>query len=186
MAFEHYFICIACQQHIKTVTEESAPFQPGLTHNQAASNGALSTIRSSRSSKPIDATSCLGQIVYCSGFNVKANKKCVPAHKGTVELKTAPKPKPDPDWEKFTDKVSQAWESFVESGYNLAKRGVNNKKEYKLSQKVRSRLSNAGGTLNIAGGTYTVSESTTAGVSLHRAIPNKHTNGYIKSFIFHL
>jgi len=128
----------------------------------------------------------MGELIFCSGFNVKANKNCQPAHKGTESFLPAPTVVNSPEWLDFVARVSGAWGNFAASGYNVAQRGANHHREYRVPPSVQQRLQASGGVINIIGATYTVANSLTAGVSLHRAIPPAHQTATVRSFIFHM
>lgn len=181
MASRHYFRCAGCGKHLTYVTEHEMAVQPGRTHEEALDNGAQPA--AARDPGP---PGCMGLITYCSGFDIQSNRACVPAHRGTESIAVAQPPAADPNWNDFAGRVTAAWTAFVNSGYSPARRGANNFGEYHPPPSVLGVLQRSGGAVLINGATYIVSNSLTAGVSLHRTIPAAHQAGTIRSFIFHL
>lgn len=181
MPYEHYFRCAACQKHVIYVTLEAVPVQPGATHGAALKGGAFPAVKKDAGV----GDSCIGRLAYCSGFD-KMGKPTCPPHPGTRELAPPPEPPANPDWTDFAGRVSAAWLAFVDSGYAPAKRGANNNREYKATPAVLGVLQSANGVVRIGGAVYVVSNSFTAGVSLHRPIPAAHQSGHMLSFIYHL
>jgi hypothetical protein len=181
MAFRHWFMCLAptCGKHIVFMTEESMPVQPGRTHGEALENGGQPMPANS------GGTGCLGALIYCAGYQPKTKKDCTIHKRGTEEFAPQPVVAVDPAWTDFATKVTNAWQAFQNSGWNLALRGANNYGEYRAPPGVKNILQRSGGVVVINGGTYTVSNSLTAGVSLHRQIPGGGF-GAVQSFIYHL
>jgi hypothetical protein len=161
------------------ITENQQPVQPGRTHGEALDNGALAMPKGS------GGDGCLGALTYCSGFNMATNSKCTLHTNGTDSFMVTPPATIDPAWADFAQRVSAAWGAFASSGYNLALRGANNFREYKAPPAVLQVLQGSGGVVSINGAVYTISNSLTAGVSLHRPIPDGGS-GYARSFIYHL
>jgi hypothetical protein len=119
-------------------------------------------------------------------MNPDTYKPCVPAHQGSALFEPAPEPKGDPVWQAFADRVNAAWDLFVANNYAPAFRGANNNREYRPPTGVSRHLQGSQGAVVIRGATYTISNSLTAGVSLHRTIPVTHQVGNMRSFIYHL
>jgi hypothetical protein len=182
MPFRHWFICSApsCRKHVVIVTENELPVQPGRTHGEALENGALPMPKGSTGGE-----GCLGVLSYCSGYQMKENRACTLHSHGTDNFMVPPPATVDPAWTDFAQRVNNAWQAFAASGYNVALRGANNYREYKAPPPVLGILQTSGGVVSINGAYYTISNSLTAGVSLHRPIPGGGT-GNIRSFIFHL
>lgn len=182
MAARHYFLCGACKKHVTYVTEFDAVDQPGRTHSEALTNGGVPAAR-----RDVGGEHCLGVLTYCSGVDVTNNMRPCGTHaRGTEILHVRPVPTGNKDWVDFERRVSTAWNAFVASGYSLALRGVNNHREYRPTPAVHRVLQGGGGVVQIDGAVYVVSNSLTAGVSLHRSIPAAHRHGNAQSFIFHL
>lgn len=183
MAWRHYFICLKCFKHLTYITENEMPVSPGRTHQQAIENGA---VQFGKDNSIPESCSGFGEIIYCSGYNVKHNINCAPSHKGTEELVPYAPASAPPEWGDFCTRVENGWQTFVNGNYAPALRGVNNNREYRTPPAVKNILQSSGGTVKIGNATYSISNSLTAGVSLHRTIPQNHQVGNMKSFIFHL
>jgi len=175
VVFQHYFRCAACGYHVTYCTQDNTPVQPGRTHGDALSNGAVKL----GSADPSGA-GCLGVLSYCSGMDIKTMKPCVPTHAGTKQVSDPPPPPANPDWSDLVGRVQTAWQVYVNSGYAMAQRGPNHDRSYRPGNGVRLVLQGAGGVVNISGATYTVSNSLTSDASLKRNVPGQAT------FIFHL
>ena len=181
MPYRHWFMCGApnCGKHVVFMTENQLPVQPGRTHGEALDNGA----------QPMPANSggagCLGLLRFCAGFDMRTNRNCTIHTRGTENFQPQPVQVVDPAWTDFTQRVHAAWTAFQNSNWNLALRGANNFGEYRATPSVRNILQASGGLVVIQGGTYTISNSLSAGVSLHRPIPGGGF-GNVQSFIFHL
>ena len=180
MTWKHYFQCGSCGKHLNTITDYDAPWIPGRTHKEALEEGAFPAV-----TKDAGGESCLGVMTYCSGYDVKNEKRCPSHSKGSEKAQVRNPPK-NPEWNAFCDRVTAGWTAFVRSGYSASKRGVNNFREYKPSAKVMGVLQNAQGAVKIDGAVYTISNSKTSGASLHRTIPAAYQAGNMKSFIYHL
>jgi hypothetical protein len=180
--YKHFFRCGYCGSHVVTFTEESIPVPPARLHGEALDSGALPAI-----TKNTAGTECPGVLSFCSGVRLDAKfTPCNnPQHKGTEQFQPQPEPKEDPEWNDFVQRVDAGWQNFVASGYSPALRGVNNHHEYRLPTAVSRRLQSAQGAIIIGGVTYTISNSLSAGASLHRKIPTAHQIGNIRSYIFH-
>ncbi len=181
MFYKHYFLCENCKKHIITVTEWDTPWIGASFHRDALKNGAIAA-----ASNETGGETCPGRVTYCSGYDVKAGRNCAPGHRGSQQIHIRPKPTGNADWEAFCGRVTAAWDAFVQSGYSSAARGANNHREYKPTPGVLRVLQGAQGAVNVNDAIYTISNSLTAGVSLHRSIPAQYQRGNMKSFIYHL
>ena len=181
MPYRHWFMCVApnCRKHVVFMTESELVAQPGRTHGEALENGAQPMPANS------GGTGCLGLLQPCAGFDMKTNKSCTIHTRGTDTINPQPVQSTDPAWTDFTTRVHNAWSAFQNSNWNLQLRGANNFGEYRAPPAVRNVHQASGGLVVINGGTYTISNSLTAGVSLHRQIPGGGF-GNVQSFIYHL
>jgi hypothetical protein len=179
--YKHYFRCAACRKHAVTFTEEATPWVPARTHGAALEAGASPAVKNDDSGED-----CLGVLSYCSGVDPRTFARCGMQHGGSERFEPPEEPKDNPEWTDFVGRVAAAWAAFVESGYDPARRGANNNREYRAPGGVRQGLQRSGGVVSIGGAAYVVSNSRHADVSLHRPIPAAYQVGNIRSFIFHL
>jgi hypothetical protein len=95
------------------------------------------------------------------------------------------------EWAAFVQQVDAGWCTLRDSNFNIQYRGVNiSPKTYSAPPSVLQRLQSTGSAL-IRGGSYKVSGSQSANLSLHRTMPKASwtTNSHgdlVKSYVFHL
>jgi hypothetical protein len=154
---------------VKIKGDSGVPISAGFTHAVALENG------SAASSSAELKCGGFGQMVYM----------------GSRVIIQPPAPATPPaDWPAFSDRVNQAWQDFKTSGWDLSKRGANNRgtADYRTPSKaVMDHIRKFKGTLKINGGVYQLDSSDTAGISLKRPIPpTANVPNNVRSFIYHL
>lgn len=183
MTKPHKFIykCVVCGTETSVLGESGTVVSPGATHGEAVRNGmsVYGEERINGASRIASRNTEMKDI--CGGFG-----RMVFVRSATYNPQPPPVTTPA-GWDDFAARVHGFWQAFKNSGYDVALRGVNNRGTtgyQAIPDKIRTYLSNHQ-TVNINGGTYTVSNSVSGGVSLHRTIPVRGQNGTVCSFIYH-
>lgn len=176
MVYEHYFICVGCNSHVKYRTVNSTAVQPGRTHSEALKNGGVPGV----AHPPAGGPGCMGTLTFCSGMHPRSLAPCAPAHSGTAVINDPPAPPTNPVWDNFANHVTATWNLYVANAYALAFRGPNHDRAFPTAPAVFQVLQNSGGVVTIGGALYTVSISLTTDASLHR-YPAGHA-----TFVYHL